>query len=97
MNGLSEQHLADLDDVELLHRVDDVVTHFDERDPHDAGEVLGALVQEFGERHAPDAVLAQLSRLLLDRDPEAEAELAIGAIRAGMARREALRRRTLLR
>ena len=83
MNELSEQNLTDLDDVELLHRVDEIVTQFDELDPQEAGEALGVLVQEFGERHSPDAVLAQFRRLLLERDPDADLELALGAIRDG--------------
>jgi hypothetical protein len=65
---------------------------FDELDPQEAGEALGALVQEFGERHSPDAVLAQFRSLLVERDPDADHELEIGAVRAGMARRTALRR-----
>ena len=92
VNELSEQHLADLDDAELLHQVDEIVTQFDELDPQAAGEALGALVQELGERHSPDTVLAQFRSLLVERDPDADVELEIGAIRAGMARRRALRR-----
>ena len=77
------------------HRVDEIVTRFDELDPQEAGEALGALVQEFGERHSPDAVLAQFRRLLLERDPETRPRLELDAIREGMARRVALRRRSV--
>ena len=70
MNAPSLETLRDLDDVELLHGVDEIVTQFEELDPHEAGDALGALIQEFGERHSPDAVLAQFRRLLLARDQE---------------------------
>ena len=81
----------DLDDVELLHGVDEIVTQFEELDPHEAGDALGALIQEFGERHSPDAVLAQFRRLLLARDQESDPALELAAIRRGMAQRAARR------
>ena len=91
MGDLSEQRLAGLADVELLEWVDEIVTRFEELDPWEAGEALGALVQEFGERHVPEAVLARLGRLLEERDPETETAVELDAVREGMARRAALR------
>ena len=91
MNAPSLETLRDLDDVELLHGVDEIVTQFEELDPHEAGDALGALIQEFGERHSPDAVLAQFRRLLLARDQENDPALELAAIRKGMARRAARR------
>ena len=88
---LSEQHLTGLADVELLDRVDEIVTRFEELDPLEAGDALGALVQELGERHWPEAILAQLRMLLLERDPESETAVELDAVREGMARRAALR------
>ena len=87
----SEETLRDLDDVELLHGVDEIVTQFEGLDPDEAGEALGALIQEFAERHSPDAVLAQFRTLLLARDPENDPAFELAAIRKGMARRAALR------
>jgi hypothetical protein len=92
LNALTEQTLRGIDDVELLYRIDEIVTQFDELDPHEAGDALGALIQEFGERHSPDAVLAEFRRLLLQRDPEHDPALELAAIRRGMTRRAALRR-----
>jgi hypothetical protein len=91
VRDLNEETLRDLDDVELFHGVDEIVTQFEELDPHAAGEALGALIQEFGERHCPDAVLAQFRRLLLARDPENDPAFELAAIRKGMARRAAVR------
>ncbi|HEX7310183.1 MAG TPA: hypothetical protein VF232_03300 [Gaiellaceae bacterium] len=91
MNAPNEETLRDLDDVELLHGVDEIVTQIEELDPHETGEALGAFIQEFGERHSPDTVLAQFRRLLLARDPENDHVFELAAIRKGMARRAALR------
>jgi len=91
LNASSLETLRDLDDVELLHGVDEIVTQFEELDPHEAGDALGALIQEFGERHSPDAVLAQFRRLLLARDRENDPALELAAIRRGMAQRAARR------
>jgi len=91
LKDLSETNVAGLDDVELLHRVDEIVTRLDDLDPQEAGEALGVLVQEFGERHSPDVLLAQLRRLLIEREPDVHPGFELDAIRAGMARREALR------
>ncbi len=88
---LSEQHLTGLADVELLDRIDEIVTRFEELDPLKAGDALGALVQELGERHWPEAILAQFRMLLLERDPETETAVELDAVREGMARRAALR------
>src|SRR5262245_6094958 len=68
LNDLDEESLTALDDVELLHRVDAIVSQFDDLDPREAGEALGALAQELGERHSPDVVLAHFRRLLEERD-----------------------------
>ena len=97
MNAPSPEALSALDDVELLHRVDEIAAEFDEIDPDEAGAILGALIQEFGERHSPDAVLAQFRGLLLARDPENDFELELAAIRNGMTRRAALRKRVTSR
>jgi hypothetical protein len=91
VSDLNEETLIDLDDVELFHGVDAIVTQFEELDPHEAGGALGALVQEFGERHFPGAVLAQFRRLLLARDPENDPAFELAVIRKGMARRAAVR------
>ena len=91
MNAPSLETLRDLDDVELLHGVDEIVTQFEEFDPHEAGDALGAFIQEFGERHSPDAVLAQFRRLLLAREQENDPALELAAIRRGMAQRSARR------
>jgi len=92
VNELNEETLTALDDVELLHRIDAIVSQFDDLDPHEAGEALGALVQELGERHSPDVVLAHLRRLLQERDdPNDVAARELDAVQAGMARRAALR------
>jgi len=91
-NELNQETLMDLDDVELLHRVDEIVSRFDELDPGEAGDALGALVREFGERHSPEALLAQFRRLILEHDPDADVECELGVVRDGMARREVLRR-----
>ena len=77
----------------MLHGVDEIVTQFEGLDPDEAGEALGALIQEFGERHSPDVVLAQFRTLLLARDPENDPAFELAAIRKGMARRAALRDR----
>ena len=90
MNAANEE-ILNLDDVELLHGVDEIVTEFEELDPHQAGETLGALIQEFAERHSPEAVLAQFRILLLARDRENDPAFELAAIRKGMARRAALR------
>ena len=42
LNTPNLETLRDLDDVELLHGVDEIVTQFEELDPHEAGEALGA-------------------------------------------------------
>ena len=91
LNAPNEETLRDLNDGELLHEVDEIVTQFEELDPDEAGDALGALVQEFAERHSPDAVLAQFRTLLLARDPENDPAFELAAIRKGMARRAALR------
>jgi hypothetical protein len=84
---LSEERLAGLADVELLGRVDELVARFEELDPRVAGDALGGLVQELGERYWPEAVLAQLRGLVLERG----SGVGLGAVREGMARRAALR------
>ena len=91
LNGLNQQTLSDLDDLELLHRIDEIVSRFDELDPKEAGDTLGALVQEFGERHSPDKVLDQFRRLLLEQDPGADPARQLDAIRRGMELRAATR------
>jgi hypothetical protein len=92
LNDLSEETLTTLDDVELLHRVDAIVSQLEELDPHEAGEALGALVQELGERHSPDMVLAHFRRLLEERDAPNEVLVReLATVQAGMARRAALR------
>ena len=70
MNALNPKRPStDLADVELLYRIDEIVTQFEDLDAYEAGEALGTLIQEFGERHSPKAVLVQFRRLILERDP----------------------------
>jgi len=97
LSNLTEEALSALDDVELLHGVEEIAAGFDEIDPNEAGEILGALIQEFGERHSPDAVLSQFRGLLLALDPENDFELELAAIRKGMTRRAALRKQATSR
>lgn len=92
MGDLSEQQLAGLADLELLDRVEGIVARFEELDPRVAGDALGALVQELGERHWPEAVRARFRELLLD-DRGAEAVVGLEAVGEGMVRRAALRAR----
>jgi hypothetical protein len=92
LSELNGQSLSSLDDVDLLHRIDELVSQFDELDPQEAGDALGALVQELAERHTPDAVVGEFQRQLLERDPDRDLEADLATVREGMARRERLRR-----